>query len=353
MLEVRFWAMGCQMLAILDADEPAAEEALRALPQQFDAWEAILSRFRPDSELSQLNRAPHEQMVVSAILAEVLYLALLMAERSGGLVTPTILAALEAHGYDAPYDVIRRRDSSVCAVVPPPGNAVADWRSIQVDLTSCTVYRPVGLRIDLGGIAKGWAAQRAVEILSSFGPALVDAGGDIVVSGPQRDGSPWLIGVADPFDPDRDLATLAISTGAVATSGRDYRRWQHSGHTFHHLIDPRTNRPAETNVLTATAIAPTGPEAEMTAKVVLLLGAQEGLRWVEATKHYAALAVVECESPCLVISERARQQLGTPPLIRECDNVVPSSLRERPDGSGHDSSHSGSDPAAEHVREHI
>jgi len=319
-LELHFRAMGCQILVLLDTEEDDAADALQALPFQFDAWEAVLSRFRQDSELSRLNRDPRDHFTVSPVLWEVLSLSLHAAEQSSSLVTPTVLATLEALGYDAPYDIVqRRRDpvtaprSSILTAVPVP-----DWRSIRLDPETRTVHRPPGMRLDLGGVAKGWAAQRAADLLARYGPVLVDVGGDIVVSGPRRDGTPWLIGVADPLHPDRDIAIVTLAAGAIATSGRDYRRWQRAGQQFHHLIDPRTGRPAVTDVLTATAIAPTGWEAEMAAKVVLLLGRQAGLQWIEEHAEYAALAVIESANPCLAVSRRARQLLADEPSLLEC-----------------------------------
>jgi thiamine biosynthesis lipoprotein len=143
-------------------------------------------------------------------------------------------------------------------------------------------------------VAKGWAADQAARRLSGFGPALVDAGGDIAVSGPRTGAAPWTIGVANPFFPDDELETLLLAGGAgVATSGRDYRRWQRNGQWYHHILDPRTGRPAETDVLTATVVAPTAAQAEVAAKVVLILGRQQGLAWLAARPALAACLVLQ------------------------------------------------------------
>ena len=156
---------------------------------------------------------------------------------------------------------------------------------------------PVGMRLDLGGVAKGWAADQAVRALSAVGPALVDAGGDIAVSGPRTDGSPWAIGVADPFEDDQQCDLLLLTGGGVATSGRDYRRWQQGGRWQHHLIDPRTGLPSTSDVVSATVIAPTASEAEVAAKVVLLLGSVAGLRWLEARPTLAGCIMCDDRVP--------------------------------------------------------
>jgi thiamine biosynthesis lipoprotein len=150
---------------------------------------------------------------------------------------------------------------------------------------------PPGVRLDLGGIAKGWAGVQAMERLRQFGPTLVDAGGDIAVSGPRADGSPWPIGVANPFAPEELLEVLLIARGGVATSGCDYRRWRQGAVWRHHIIDPRSRQPAATDVLTATVIAPQLRLAETGAKVALILGSVEGLAWINARPHLAGLLV--------------------------------------------------------------
>jgi thiamine biosynthesis lipoprotein len=153
------------------------------------------------------------------------------------------------------------------------------------------VRLPPGARLDLGGVAKGWAADRAARRLGATGPALVDASGDIAASAPPRGAPGWAIGVADPGDPGGQLALLCLARGGVATSGRDYRRWRRAGRWWHHLIDPRTGLPAETDVVSATVVAPTALDAEVAAKVALLLGQRVGLAWLEARPWLAGLLV--------------------------------------------------------------
>ncbi len=280
-----FRAMGCQMTAVLDADRHV--NALRDVPAWFEAWEQTLSRFRADSELSQLNRRTGQWMRISPVLWEVIQLALKAAQWTAGLITPTILNALEAAGYDRTFDQIAADDRPF---TPQPDG---QWRSIQRRSTTRSIYLPPNARLDLGGVAKGWAADRAARKLGVHAPALIDAGGDIAISGPRAAGSPWPIGISDPFHPDRHFETLKVERGGIATSGRDYRRWQKNGVWQHHLIDPRTGRPAQTDVLSVTVIAPSTCEAEIAAKVVLLSGSEAGLQWLEAIREYAAVIMRE------------------------------------------------------------
>ncbi len=288
MKEHVFRAMGCHMLAAIDRDDVEAEARLAAVPGWFEVWEQQLSRFRADSDLSRLNAAAGQLVVVPPALWDVIAIALDAARQSDGLVRPTVLAALEAAGYDRSF-----ADLAPDGVATPAPGRPADWRTIVLDQRSHAVRLPVGVRLDLGGVAKGWAADQAAQRLGAAGPALIDAGGDIAVSGPMADGAPWPIAIANPFAPQESLGLLLLTQGAVATSGRDYRRWMRGGAAQHHIIDPRTGQPAQTNVLSATVVAPDGPSAEMASKVALILGSRAGLAWLDARPILAGLLVLD------------------------------------------------------------
>ncbi len=167
----------------------------------------------------------------------------------------------------------RRRKPSAPAA---PGR----WRGIRVDPQAHSVTLPAGTRLDLGGIAKGWAADRAASMLRPFGSGLVNAGGDLRAWGDQpgvEPGQGWLAAVEDPAWPDRDAAWLWVREGALATSSIVRRRWTGG----HHLIDPRTGQSADTDLLSVTVLAPTTAQAEVAAKVVLILGRAAGMAWLK------------------------------------------------------------------------
>lgn len=292
MPSIQFYAMGCQMHAILESAASLATVELARVPAWFAAWEHILSRFREDSELSALNRRAGDGWVqVSETLWQVLTIALSAARRSRGLVTPTILPALEEAGYDRSFADLPRQMSAASSAVAQP--ATGDWQAIRMDRRRRAVALPPATRLDLGGIAKGWAADTAAQRLSVFGPALVDAGGDIAVRGARAGGAPWPIGIADPQRPDEHLELLLLASGGVATSGRDVRRWRRGGRENHHIIDPRSGAPADTDVLSATVIAPSAREAEVGAKTALILGSDAGRTWLAMQPHMAGLLVTE------------------------------------------------------------
>jgi thiamine biosynthesis lipoprotein len=291
MPQIEFRAMGCQMLAVLDAAEPPMarrQACLDEVPGWFEAWEQALSRFRANSELNYLNGCTGRWARVSPILWEVIQYALKAAQWSDGLVSPTLLNAMEAIGYDRSFEMIKAIDER--SITSQPDGL---WGAIKRRSATRSIQLPHNARLDLGGVAKGWAADRAARQLSAHGPALIDAGGDIALSGARADGSSWPIGVSDPLQPDRQLALLMITAGGVATSGCDYRRWQRDGRTVHHIIDPRTGLPAETDVLSATVIAPSAYRAEVAAKIVLISGSEAGLHWIESQPEFAALIVLD------------------------------------------------------------
>jgi thiamine biosynthesis lipoprotein len=278
------------MLAALNHPHPRAYSRLSTVPEWFEEWEQCLSRFREDSELNRLNGSGGVETPVSYTLYSVFQSAREAERRSCGLVTPAVLDALLEAGYDRSFDDLRPTRSYGSQPAPVLQNT---FKSVKLNASIPSLQLPVGLRLDFGGIAKGWAAHQAMQRLKVYGPALVDAGGDIAISGLQEDGQPWPVGVADPHHPDSDLEVLKLGRCGVATSGRDYRRWKQDGKWKHHLIDPRTGLPAETDVLSSTVIAPTVMEAEMAAKIVLISGSHEGMAWLDSNPSFAGLLVLE------------------------------------------------------------
>jgi thiamine biosynthesis lipoprotein len=242
---------------------------------------ATLTRFDRGSELSRLNADPRELVPISAILAGALRAALQAAALTGGLVDPTLLGELERAGYATSRVGMRPADLRVALRAAPrrrpaEPRAEASWRSVEVG--DRWVRRPPGVRLDLGGTAKGYAADSAAAMLAGHASFAIDVGGDIAVGG--TTGAPRIAAVEDPLG-RRDLR-FRITSGAVATSGISRRLWPTHGGFGHHLIDPASGRPAWTGVVQATALAPSTARAEALAKAALLAGPEAGLRLLEA-----------------------------------------------------------------------
>jgi thiamine biosynthesis lipoprotein len=290
MKRIEFRAMGSRMLVLLDSPANAAEESLRCVPAWFEEWEQVLSRFRPGNELDRLNHSDGRPMAVSQTLWEVFQASRTAEQFTGGLVSPTVLDALVWAGYEHSFEslpAVQTGPSFAMPGLPDPAGVIV-W-----DVPTRSLIRPYSVHLDLGGIAKGWAADQAVRCLSRHGPVLVDAGGDIAISGPLSDGQAWPIGVNDPFNTGPHFETLKLARCGVATSGKDYHRWLKDGTWQHHIIDPRSGLPADTDILAATVVAPSVMEAEAAAKAVLILGSQAGLECLEADSGLAGILVLE------------------------------------------------------------
>jgi thiamine biosynthesis lipoprotein len=236
-------------------------------------FEARFSRFRDSSELSALNASGGRPFQASSDLFRLVQTALKFARRTGGVFDPTILPQLQAAGYDASFELLGASDG--------PSQTLArkyTWQDVQIDAETTTIVLRPSLRLDLGGIGKGWAVDRVAGILGS--PCMVNIGGDLYVAGKPHDADQWLVGVEDPFCPDRDLAVLPVVNQGIATSSTMQRRWGAGAGTSHHLIDPATGRPSQSDAIQVTVIAPTAVEADVHAKVALLLGTRAGAAYL-------------------------------------------------------------------------
>lgn len=292
MKKIEFKAMGSRMLAMLDSTSREAEDVLGRVPAWFEEWEQALSRFRPGNELDRLNRSNGLPFPASQTLWEVFQAACAAEKFTGGLVTPTVLDALVGAGYACSFESLPFLQTVHPGAFASPVLS-GPFGIIVWDVTTRSLVLTDSAHLDLGGIAKGWAAEQAVRRLSCYGPALVNAGGDIAISGLLHDGQAWPVGIEDPFNPGTHFETLMLPPSGVATSGKDYHRWLKDGIWQHHIIDPRTGLPANTDILAATVVAPTIMEAEAAAKAVLILGSQAGLQWLEADNGLAGVLVLD------------------------------------------------------------
>jgi thiamine biosynthesis lipoprotein len=264
-------------------------EVLPDVQRLFNSFEKRFSRFDPDSELSHLNNCRQERFQASQTLLDALEAALWAAEMTGGLYDPTILNALEQAGYDRSFEQIAQPAAGLAWSAPngqknghpsPGWSRAFSYRSIHLIRASREIFKPVGLRLDLGGIGKGWTVDRAADRLQGLGPFLINAGGDIYgyQTPPGRSG--WEIDIIHPLQPDSFIARVHLHHRALATSTIARRRWQRNGRTMHHLIDPRTGQPAQTDALSVSVIADRTMAAEIYAKVALILGSEAGIRYL-------------------------------------------------------------------------
>jgi thiamine biosynthesis lipoprotein len=271
-----FPAMGTT-IAVLAPEEnaAAARDATRWL---FAEWEATLSRFRSDSELSRLNARAGEWVQVSSLLFTVTATALEAARATNGVFDPTLLRQLISLGYDRTFTALPPIGPPLSAVVRPGGA----WRGIQLDRGERRIFLPVGGALDFGGIAKGMAVDAAVERLREMGIAsgCVNAGGDLATFGLAPGGDGWPIGVQG----RHATRMITLKRGAMATSGIAKRQWRQGAFVRKHILDPRTGIPAETGLWSVTVAAERCAQAEAAAKAAFILGPRDGARFLDERK---------------------------------------------------------------------
>jgi thiamine biosynthesis lipoprotein len=283
---MEFRAMGTTISLLLP--EARFYEGVATVQQLFSEWEQALSRFLPESELSQVNQRARTEVRVSRLMATVLQAALAAAHETNGLYDPTLLHQLIAIGYDRSFEYIQHARRETPTLPAQPGGG---WRNIQFDPHRRTVTLPEGVGVDFGGIAKGMAVDAALKQLQQSGitPALVNAGGDLAVRGLPPEDDQWSIAIQG----KHETWVIPLRQGAIATSGIAKRRWQQGTQMRHHLIDPRTGESAQSSLWSVTTVASHCIYAEIAAKTAFLLDQEEGRDFL--TQHKMAGILVRTD----------------------------------------------------------
>ncbi len=300
----QFRAMNSDIVLAAEGEPDAVTRGFTRVREFIAGSEARFTRFTETSELAQLNRSAGSWFQASTEMFDVVQQACAYAEETGGLFDPTVLDALEAAGYDKSMDLIRQRGGAVSRwprsarsdrtahTAQSSRSAQYDFRAIVLDEAYHAIHLPKGVRLDLGGIAKGWIAEQAALILAVYAHAcVVNAGGDLFAVGVPSGEAKWPIELEDPRDPQQAAAILQVGPGAVATSAITKRRWQQGDRLQHHVIDPRVGRPAKTAWLSVTVAAPHATMAEVYAKALLIAGAEDAPRLSEKHSELIFIAV--------------------------------------------------------------
>lgn len=266
----------------------AAQQLAQKLKDRVAQFESRFSRFLLTSELTRLNQCSGQPFAASKAFVEILVAARTMNERTNGIVNPLVGSALVDAGYDQSFEKLIEENPAVAADEPRP---IPSFGSVALDEHTGTITLPPGRTLDLGGIGKGYLAGLLVPIIKDVTLNFwLSLGGDMVGNGAGDDDEPWSVRVQDPWHLNQNLGTLRmIGAWAMATSGTTKRRGTRAGKPWHHLIDPRTGEPADTDVIGATVIAPSALEADAFAKTVVILGKQTGLNWLEHQRGCCAI----------------------------------------------------------------
>lgn len=269
-------------MVVSEADRLSA--ALDAVHGTVAGFDHACSRFREDSELMGLGRAPGRPMRASELFREALRAGVRAAELTDGDVDPTLGSALVALGYDRDFDQLRA--SSVPAASPPPLRfaSVAGWRAIRIDDRAGTVTVPEGVGLDLGATAKALAADHAVTAARAAAgcSVLVSLGGDLSTAGPAPEEG-WRVRVTDDHSAGTEAPGqwIVIRSGGLATSSTTVRRWRAGEQTVHHLLDPATGQPVLGGWRTASVAAATCLDANIAATAAIVRGSRAP-GWLES-----------------------------------------------------------------------
>jgi len=270
------------------ADEAGARSAIDAVFNEFDRLESLMSNWRPESDVERLNAAAGREPVrVSSDVIAVLEDARQASEWTGGKfdVTFGVLSGLWKFDHDQDDTIPDMRE--VRARLP-----LIDYRKLTIDAPAGTAFlERAGMRVNLGGIGKGYAVDRGVAILRArgFSDFLIQSGGDMYAAG-RRDGQPWRLGIQDPRGlGGRAFARLAVSDSTFSTSGDYERAFVKDGVRYHHIIDPTTGEPAR-GCRSTTVLAPRAVLADALSKSVFLLGVDRGMALFERL-HVEAIVV--------------------------------------------------------------
>lgn len=272
-------------MAVWHEDHDAAQAAIDAVIADMRRINALMSPYVADSELSRLNaHAAREPVAVSAELITLLQQARAVSETTGGAFDITYASV--GHLYDYRHGV--RPDASAVKQRLP----AIDYRHVVIDADAGTVrYSQPGVRIDLGGIAKGYAVERAAGILARHGVsnAQISLGGDTRLLGDHR-GRPWIIGIRDPRDAERTAVRVPLADEAISTSGDYERYFEEGGIRYHHIINPDTGASPD-SVHSVTIIGPSATRTDAFSTSVFVMGVDRGMAFIEDQPAFEAVIV--------------------------------------------------------------
>lgn len=311
--ERHFRAMGTEVfVSIIASDALLAQQELAHIERAIAVFEKNFSRFLPESELTKLNRSEGKPFRASTDMVRLLAEAKRWYRETGGIFDPTVIGALEALGYQKSIAFARGPavDAIAADIAAHQDRFSTRRRFSELTITEAEniVHAPKGLRVDLGGIGKGYIVDAIADHASKiFDDFWISAGGDISISGTNF-GEQWEVRMQNPFSLGDDIGHIVIPRGkraALATSGITKRKGIKGDLAWHHLIDPITGLPAKNDILAVTAFAPTTTVADIFAKTVLIAGKEKGMEFI-ARRQDAGCVIVD-KKGAITVSDRMKE----------------------------------------------
>jgi FAD:protein FMN transferase len=266
-------------------DNDKAEQAIDAVLDEMRHIDDSMSTYKPTSEVSQVNaKAADGPMPISKELFDLLVKAKQYSVLTDGAFDITYASVGYLYNYP---EHVRPNESQIAAALPE-----SNYRHIHLDALAQTVFFDhAGVRIDFGGIGKGYAVDRGIAVLQARGVtrAMVNAGGDSRIIG-DRFGKPWIIGIRDPDDRNRTILKIPLTDTAFSTSGDYERFFDEGGVRYHHILDPRTGKSPHV-VRSVTIIGPYATRTDALTKSVFVMGAKAGIEFINTLSDIDAVAV--------------------------------------------------------------
>ncbi len=274
-------------IVILTTKKKLAEQAIRVAFAEMKRVEDLMTDWQDTSPLMAINRNAGLQPIktpqeILTLLAE----AQKISELTDGAFDVSYGAVGEL------WDFTKKTGTAPARAEITSKLPLVDYRKIKIDPKAGTAYlEQKGMRIGLGGIAKGYAVDRAVQVIKRFGfdNFAVSAGGDLTVRG-RKDGKLWNVAIRDPRDKSRNIALLPVSNATVVTSGDDERYFEHQGKRYTHILDPRTGYPAD-KVQSVTILSQQASWADALATGIFVLGPKKGLKVIESLPNVEGMIV--------------------------------------------------------------
>ncbi|MCF8724028.1 thiamine biosynthesis lipoprotein [Nitrospina gracilis] len=274
-------------ITIVNADAKVAQTAANQAFDEMSRIEKLMSTYIADSEISRINEAAgKEALPVSAEVLEIIQSGIAWGEKTKGIFDISIHPLVETWDFDGGGETVPSPEQLKTAT------GLVNFRDIRIQGNTVRLARE-GMAINLGGIAKGYAVDRAITILKGLVPnGIINAGGDLYAFGQRGPDRPWVIGLQHPRKPQGVLASFALANQGVATSG-DYQRYFMKGEKrYHHILDPATGLPAE-GPISVTVMAPTVMDADALSTAVFIMGKEKGIEWIESMDNVEVMVIDE------------------------------------------------------------
>ena len=275
------------MDTIMDFTIYGQEDLLDQTESMIRSLEAEMSVTNPASEIAAINENGYGK--VTGDTSDLISAALSLCQRTDGALDISVYPIVRAWGfttdnYQVPDDV------SIQALLP-----LVDYTQIDYQQDSGDIHLPDGMEIDLGSVAKGYAGQKAADFLKENGvtSGLLSLGGNIQALGSKPDGSPWKIGIQDPFQNESPMMVLSVTDKSVVTSGGYERYFQQDGKTYWHIMDPSTGYPAENGLVSVTIVGTDGMLCDGLSTSLFVMGLEKAADFWGSSDDFDAVFVTE------------------------------------------------------------